>query len=533
MATQIIIPEMGESVTEGTIARWFKQVGDTVVVDEPLVEVETDKVTVEIPAPTAGTLSEIAAGEGVDVEVGAVIGAIAEGEGAAPAPAKSNGTAAAPEPAPAAAEPAPAPDPSGEIVDITVPEMGESVTEGTVGRWLKAIGDAIAVDEALVEIETDKVTAELPAPVAGTLSAILAEEGTDVEVGAIVGQITAGASAEVSTPAAAPAQAAPAPTPAPTPASAAAAAANLDYPLAPAVRKLIDENGLDPAQISASGKDGRLTKADVLAYIAGGAKAKPAPAAAIVAPAAGFVPASEMPERAPDPRGEERVRMTKLRKTVATRLKAAQNTAAMLTTFNEIDMSAVMELRAVYRDDFEKKHGVRLGFMSFFVAASVNALKELPSVNAEIYGDEIVYKNYYDIGIAVGGAQGLVVPVLRDADQKNFAGIESAISDFGARARDGKLTMSELTGGTFTITNGGSFGSMLSTPILNPPQSGILGMHNIVKRAVVIDDEIVARPMMYLALSYDHRIIDGREAVTFLVRIKQVIEDPQRLLVGV
>lgn len=533
MATQIIIPEMGESVTEGTIARWFKQVGDAVAVDEPLVEVETDKVTVEIPAPTAGTLSEIAVGEGVDVEVGAVIGAIAEGEGAAPAPAKSNGTAAAPEPAPAAAETAPAPDPSGETVDITVPEMGESVTEGTVGRWLKAIGDAIAVDEALVEIETDKVTAELPAPVAGTLSAILAEEGTDVEVGAIVGQIAAGASAEVITPAAAPAQAASAPTPAPTPAPVAAAAANLDYPLAPAVRKLIDENGLDPALISASGKDGRLTKADVLAYIAGGTKPKPAPAAAVVAPAAGFVPASEMPERAPDPRGEERVRMTKLRKTVATRLKAAQNTAAMLTTFNEIDMSAVMELRAVYRDDFEKKHGVRLGFMSFFVAASVNALKELPSVNAEIYGDEIVYKNYYDIGIAVGGAQGLVVPVLRDADQKNFAGIESAISDFGARARDGKLTMSELTGGTFTITNGGSFGSMLSTPILNPPQSGILGMHNIVKRAVVIDDEIVARPMMYVALSYDHRIIDGREAVTFLVRIKQAIEDPQRLLVGV
>jgi 2-oxoglutarate dehydrogenase E2 component (dihydrolipoamide succinyltransferase) len=299
------------------------------------------------------------------------------------------------------------------------------------------------------------------------------------------------------------------------------------------VRKLIDENGLDPAGITASGKDGRLTKADVLAHIAGGAKAKPAPAAPSAAPAPDFVPASEMPERAPDPRGEERVRMTKLRKTVATRLKAAQNTAAMLTTFNEIDMSAVMSLRAEYRDDFEKKHGVRLGFMSFFVAASVNALKELPSVNAEIYGDEIVYKNYYDIGIAVGGAQGLVVPVLRDADQKNFAGIESAIGDFGARARDGKLTMAELTGGTFTITNGGSFGSMLSTPILNPPQSGILGMHNIVKRAVVVGDEIVARPMMYVALSYDHRIIDGREAVTFLVRIKQAIEDPQRLLVGV
>ncbi|MDH3737798.1 MAG: 2-oxoglutarate dehydrogenase complex dihydrolipoyllysine-residue succinyltransferase [Alphaproteobacteria bacterium] len=542
MATQIIIPEMGESVTEGTIARWFKQVGDAVAVDEPLVEVETDKVTVEIPAPAAGTLSEIAAGEGDDVEVGAIIGAIAEGEGtaAAPAaPAKTNGSAATPEPTPAPApDPAPAPEPtpsaaaSGETVDITVPEMGESVTEGTVGRWLKAIGDAVAVDDPLVEIETDKVTAELPAPAAGTLSAILAEEGTDVEVGSIVGQIAAGgtAAAAPSAPAATPKPAAPSPAATPP---AAATAANLDYPLAPAVRKLIDEHGLDPAQISASGKDGRLTKADVLAHIAGGAKAKPAPTAPVAAPATGFTPASEMPERTPDPRGEERVRMTKLRKTVATRLKEAQNTAAMLTTFNEIDMSAVMELRAQYRDDFEKKHGVKLGFMSFFVKAAIDALKDLPSVNAEIYGDEIIYKNFYDIGIAVGGAQGLVVPVMRDADQKNFAEIESAIGDFGARARDGKLTMAELTGGTFTITNGGIFGSMLSTPILNPPQSGILGMHNIVKRAVVIGDEIVARPMMYVALSYDHRIIDGREAVTFLVRIKQAIEDPQRLLVGV
>ena len=541
MATQIIIPEMGESVTEGTIARWFKQVGDVVAVDEPLVEVETDKVTVEIPAPAAGTLSEIAADEGVDVEVGAVIGAIAEGEGDLTAPAKGNGKAAAEEqaPAPAAsaeAEPVQAEPvaPSAKTVDITVPEMGESVTEGTVGRWLKQIGDAVTIDEPLVEIETDKVTAELPAPAAGTLSAILAEEGTDVEVGTVVGQITAGAGA-----AAAPSTPAGAPTPEPAgpaavkPVTAEPATANLDYPLAPAVRKLIDEHGLDPAQIAASGKDGRLTKADVLAHIASGGKATPAAATPLAAPAPGFVPTDELPERAPDPRGEERVRMTKLRKTVATRLKEAQNTAAILTTFNEIDMSAVMDLRAQYRDDFEKKHGVRLGFMSFFVKAAINALKELPSVNAEIYGDELIYKNFYDIGIAVGGAQGLVVPVLRDADEKNFAEIESGINDFGARARDGKLTMAELTGGTFTITNGGIFGSMLSTPILNPPQSGILGMHNIVKRAVVIDDEIVARPMMYVALSYDHRIIDGREAVTFLVRIKQAIEDPQRLLVGV
>ncbi len=425
---------------------------------------------------------------------------------------------------------------------IIIPEMGESITEGTIARWFKQVGDAVAVDEPLVEIETDKVTVEIPSPAAGTLSSIAAEEGADVEVGAVIGAIAEGA---VATPAKSNGKAAakePAPAPASEPAPKAAepaaaetapVAANLDYPLAPAVRKLIDEHGLDAARVKASGKDGRLTKADVLAHIAGGGTAQPARAVAAVAPAPGFVPASEMPEREPDPRGEERVRMTKLRKTVAMRLKEAQNTAAMLTTFNEIDMSAVVDLRAQYRDDFEKKHGVKLGFMSFFVKAAVNALKEIPSVNAEIYGDEIIYKNFYDIGIAVGGAQGLVVPVLRDADQKDFAGIERAIGDFGARARDGKLTMADLTGGTFTITNGGIFGSMLSTPILNPPQSGILGMHNIVKRAVVVGDEIVARPMMYVALSYDHRIIDGREAVTFLVRIKQAIEDPQRLLVGV
>ena len=305
--------------------------------------------------------------------------------------------------------------------------------------------------------------------------------------------------------------------------------------MSPAIRKLVEDYGLDPAKIPSSRADGRLTKADVLGFIeAGKHKAAPAAAAAApAAPAAGFVPAAQMPPREPDPRGEERVRMTKLRQTIATRLKEAQNSAAMLTTFNEIDMSAVMHLRSEYRDEFEKKHGVRLGFMSFFVAAAVGALKELPAVNAEIYGDEIVYKNYYDIGIAVGGAQGLVVPVMRDADKRNFADIEKTIGDFGARARDGKLTMAELTGGTFTITNGGIFGSMLSTPILNPPQSGILGMHNIVKRAVVVDDEIVIRPMMYVALSYDHRIVDGREAVTFLVRMKQALEDPQRLLLDI
>jgi 2-oxoglutarate dehydrogenase E2 component (dihydrolipoamide succinyltransferase) len=429
---------------------------------------------------------------------------------------------------------------------IKVPDMGESVTEGTIARWFKAVGEAVAADEALVEIETDKVTAEIPAPAAGVLAEIVAQEGEDVAVGAVVGRIAAGASA-----AAAPAKAAPAApaaaaaaektaAPATPAAQPAAAPANTGHPLAPAVRKLVDENGLDPAQIPATGKDGRLTKGDVLNYLEGGAgKAAPAaaPASAPAAPApqaAGFVPASQLPERAADPRGEERVRMTKLRQTIATRLKEAQNNAAMLTTFNEVDMSAVMALRNDFRDEFEKKHGVRLGFMSFFVKAAIKALKEIPAVNAEIHGDEIVYKNFYDIGIAVGGAQGLVVPVLRDADKRGFADIEASIGDFGARARDGKLTMQELTGGTFTITNGGIFGSMLSTPILNPPQSGILGMHNIVKRAVVgRNDAIEVRPMMYLALSYDHRIVDGREAVTFLVRVKQAIEDPQRLMLDV
>ena len=321
---------------------------------------------------------------------------------------------------------------------------------------------------------------------------------------------------------------------APAPAEAPGGAANTDLPLAPAVRKLVDEHGLDPAAIAATGRDGRITKGDVLRHLDGRAAGTvAAPAAVAVSAAPSIVTADELPERAEDPRGEERVRMSKLRQTIARRLKEAQNTAAMLTTFNEIDMKPIMDLRTRYRDEFEKKHGVKLGFMSIFVKAAINALQENPAVNAEIYGDEIIYRNYYDIGIAVGGAQGLVVPVMRDADKKNFAEIEAGISDFGQRARDGKLSMKELTGGTFTITNGGIFGSMLSTPILNPPQSGILGMHNIVKRPVVVDDEIVIRPMMYVALSYDHRVVDGREAVTFLVRIKQAIEDPERLLIGV
>lgn len=418
--------------------------------------------------------------------------------------------------------------------DIKVPTLGESISEATVATWHKAIGDAVAVDEPILELETDKVTVEVNATEAGVLSEILAAEGAEVEVGALLGKIDAGASAAPNAapsavPSAAPAEPAPAAAPAPAAPAAAAPAAAADAPMSPSVRKMIDEEGLDASVIPATGKEGRLTKGDVLAYLKnGGASAAPAPAASAVA---GDSDAAivQIPSRPAGPR-EERVKMTRLRKTIAQRLKDAQNTAAMLTTFNEVDMSAVMELRASYRETFEKAHGVRLGFMSPFVKACVTALREFPAVNGEIDGDEIVYKNHYDVGVAVGTEQGLVVPVLRDADQMGFADIEKAIGDFGKRARDGKLGMDEMTGGTFTITNGGIYGSMLSTPILNAPQSGILGMHNIVERPVVVDGEITVRPMMYIALSYDHRIIDGREAVSFLVRVKQCIEDPQRIM---
>ena len=406
-------------------------------------------------------------------------------------------------------------------MDIVVPTLGESVSEATVAQWLKKPGEAVAVDDPLVELETDKVTLEVNASSAGVLSEILVEEGANVEVGALLGRIGEGdgkGAAPVATPAPAP-KAAPAAPDAPAPAE--------EQALSPAVRKMVGEQHLDPSRIEGTGKDGRVLKGDVLRFTEGAAApaAKPAPAE----PAA---PVAKAPAPGAAPR-EERVRMTRLRKRVAERLKEAQNTAAMLTTFNEVDMGAVMDLRRRYRESFEKKHGVRLGFMSFFAKATIAALKELPSVNAEVDGDELVYKNHYDIGIAVSTPQGLVVPVLRDADAMGFADIEKGIADYGRRARDGKLTIDEMMGGTFTITNGGIFGSLLSTPILNPPQSGILGMHKIQERPVAIDGEVRIRPMMYVALSYDHRIIDGREAVTFLVRVKNFIEDPERLLIDV
>ena len=414
-------------------------------------------------------------------------------------------------------------------IEITVPTLGESVADATVARWIKTTGDAVAADEPVVELETDKVTLEVPAPAAGTLGEILAAEGATVEVGASLAMLNEGAAPAAPAPEApaksAPAKSAPA-TPAPSPAAPAAASVAAGMPLSPAVRRLVEENNLNPAAIRGTGVDGRLTKADVLAHMKG-APAASAPAAA---------PAQQMPRQQPRPEDaarEERVPMSKLRQVIASRLKAAQNTAAMLTTFNEVDMTALMALRSTYRQEFEAAYGTRLGFMGMFVMASIKALQEFPAVNAEIDGTDIIYKNYYNIGVAVGTPQGLVVPVVRDAGGLGLAEIETRIADFGDRARNGKITPDDMAGGSFTISNGGVYGSLMSTPILNPPQSGILGMHKIEKRPVVVDDAIVIRPMMYLALSYDHRIIDGREAVSFLARIKELVEDPRRIVLGV
>ncbi|MDE1935671.1 2-oxoglutarate dehydrogenase complex dihydrolipoyllysine-residue succinyltransferase [Bradyrhizobium sp.] len=411
------------------------------------------------------------------------------------------------------------------MTEIRVPTLGESVTEATIGRWFKKAGDIVAVDEPLVELETDKVTIEVPAPSAGVLGEISAKDGETVAVGALLGQITDGAAAAAAKPAAAPARAAPPPPP---PAAAAPAPAAKvppsDAPLAPSVRKLSAESGVDASTVPGSGKDGRVTKGDMLAAIEKAASA-PTPV---------NQPAAAVQVRAPSPADdaarEERVKLTRLRQTIARRLKDVQNTAAMLTTFNEVDMTNVMALRAHYKDVFEKKHGSKLGFMGFFTKACVQALKDIPAVNAEIDGTDLIYKNYYHIGVAVGTDKGLVVPVVRDCDHKSIAEIEKSIADYGRRARDGQLKIDEMQGGTFTITNGGIYGSLMSTPILNAPQSGILGMHKIQERPMAVGGKIEIRPMMYLALSYDHRVIDGKEAVTFLVRVKESLEDPARLV---
>jgi 2-oxoglutarate dehydrogenase E2 component (dihydrolipoamide succinyltransferase) len=416
------------------------------------------------------------------------------------------------------------------MTEIRVPTLGESVTEATIGRWFKKAGDAVAVDEPLVELETDKVTIEVPAPSAGTLGEIIAKDGTTVAVGALLGQINEGAGG--AKPAAAPAKptasAAPPPSPpaaaAPAAAAAAPKVAPADAPLAPSVRKLSTESGVDATTVPGSGKDGRVTKGDMLAAIERAASA-PTP---INQPAAAVQ--VRAPSPADDAAREERVKMTRLRQTIARRLKDVQNTAAMLTTFNEVDMTHIMALRAQYKDVFEKKHNSKLGFMGFFTKACVQALKDIPAANAEIDGTDLIYKNYYHIGVAVGTDKGLVVPVVRDCDHKSIAEIEKSIADFGRRARDGQLKIDEMQGGTFTITNGGIYGSLMSTPILNAPQSAILGMHKIQERPMAIGGKVEIRPMMYLALSYDHRVIDGKEAVTFLVRVKESLEDPARLV---
>lgn len=489
--TEVRVPTLGESVTEATVATWFKKPGDAVAQDEMLCELETDKVTVEVPSPAAGTLGDIVAAEGETVGVDALLANISEGAGAAvPAPAA----------APAAA---PASD-AGAAVDVMVPTLGESVSEATVSTWFKQVGDTVQQDEMLCELETDKVSVEVPAPASGTLTEIRAAEGATVAAGgklAVMGGASASAAA-----------AAPAP---------AAVSASKDVEDSPAAKKAMAEAGISRDAVQGTGRDGRAMKDDVARAVAAAAST-PAPAPAAAAP--------RSPVSADDASREERVKMTRLRQTIAKRLKDSQNTAAMLTTYNEVDMTEVMAVRKEYKDAFEKKHGARMGFMSFFTKACCHALKEVPEVNAEIDGTDIVYKNYVHMGIAAGTPTGLVVPVIRDADAMSFAEIEKAIAEKGARARDGKLTMAEMQGGTFTISNGGVYGSLMSSPILNPPQSGILGMHKIQERPMAINGQVVIRPMMYLALSYDHRIVDGKGAVTFLVRVKEALEDPRRLL---
>jgi len=486
MANEIRVPTLGESVTEATVGQWLKKAGESVATDEPVVELETDKVSIEVPAPSAGVIGEVIVKEGETVEVGALLGMIAAGSAeTATAPPKPKTKSAK-----MSAE-------SGKIVEIPVPSAGESVTEAGVGEWLKKVGDAIAVDEALVELETDKAAQEVMSPVAGKLVEIVANTGDTVEVGAVLAKVEEGAAGNAGSNASAPE----------TPQN----STSSSMPPSPAAQKMMTEKGVDAASVEGSGKRGQILKEDVL-------KAGNAPAAA---------PATSS---ADDGTREERVRMTRLRQTIARRLKDAQNTAAMLTTFNEVDMSAVMEMRKKYKELFEKKHGVKLGFMGFFTKAVCHALEEIPAVNAEIEDTDIIYKHFCHIGVAVGTDKGLVVPVVRDADQMSIAEVEKEIGRLGRKARDGDLSMADMTGGTFTISNGGVYGSLMSTPILNAPQSGILGMHKIDQRPVVVNGEIVIRPMMYLALSYDHRIVDGKEAVTFLVRVKESLEDPERLV---
>ena len=522
MSHEVRVPTLGESVTEATIAAWFKKPGDAVAIDEMLCELETDKVTVEVPAPVAGTLAEIIAAEGDTVAVNALLATISDGASAAPAAPDPAPATVKAEPAPkvtAAPAPAPVPTPAAAGgIDVMVPSLGESVTEATVSSWFKEVGDTVAADEMLCELETDKVSVEVPAPAAGILSEVLAKAGETVSNTAKLAVISSSGSG-----------AARAETSASPAAPALGGGTAADVEDAPSAKKMMAEKGLSADQITGTGRDGRIMKEDVQNAAAAATPAPHAPSAPAPSPAPAAAPVGD-PVAASDADRVERVRMTRLRQTIAKRLKDSQNTAAMLTTYNEVDMTAIMTLRNEYKDLFLKKHGVKLGFMSFFVKACNHALMEVPEVNAEIDGTDVVYKKFVHMGVAVGTPNGLVVPVVRNADTMGFAAIEKTIAGLGAKARDGKLSMEDMQGGTFTISNGGVYGSLMSSPILNPPQSGILGMHKIQDRPMAIDGQVVIRPMMYLALSYDHRIVDGKGAVTFLVRVKEALEDPRRLL---
>ena len=542
--TDIKIPNVGESVSEVTIATWLKKAGDSVKKDEAIVELETDKASQELVSPEDGTLEEILVAEGDVATIGQVIAKLGSGSGAKKSASKKETSKkddsqkddsqkddskkeASKKEAPeketlekeASEKETPKKDEtekSGSAVDINVPNVGESVSEVTIANWMKQVGDSVEKDEPLVELETDKAAQELVAPQAGVILEHLVAEGDVAKVGQTIarrGESGSKASAKNSSDSEDESEDEP---------ESKQGSENSDKIAMPSAARILKENGLNAADIEGTGKDGRITKADALnaKHNPPAKSEKPAPDAAPKTPSA----PRELGER------EERVRMSRLRQTIARRLKDAQNTAAMLTTYNEADMSHIMAMRSDYKELFLKKHGIKLGFMSFFVKACVQALKDVPSVNAEIDGTDIIYKNYYDISIAVGTDKGLVVPVLRDCDELSLGGIEKGIGKLGEKARDGQLSMDDMSGGTFTISNGGVYGSLMSSPILNPPQSGILGMHKIQERPVVVDGKIEIRPMMYLALSYDHRIVDGKEAVTFLVRVKECLEDPERLL---
>ena len=531
MSLEIKVPPVGESITEVTLSRWLKKDGDSVAMDEVIAELESDKATFELTAEKAGTLKTIAK-EGDTLAIGATVASIEEGGASAPAKeAAPAQPAPVSEPAPAATATTPATQQGGGSLEVKVPPVGESITEVTLSRWLKKDGDQVAMDEAVAELESDKATFELTAEKAGVLKTI-AKEGDVLPIGAVVCTIEgAGAASAQGLKT----------DEAPAASSTATATATSEKTYAsgtpsPAAAKILAEKGVDSKAVSGSGVGGRITKADAMGAVTAdlvsenpqGGSSKTIPSSTkteIKSPA-------EATTKAQDGR-ERREKMSPLRKTVARRLVAVKNETAMLTTFNEVDMSPIMELRAKYKDKFKEKHGVGLGFMSFFTKAVCEALKEWPAVNARIDGEEIVYSNFADISIAVSAPKGLVVPVIRNADSMGLADIEKAVAGLAAKARDNKLTIDEMTGGTFTITNGGVFGSMMSTPIINSPQSAILGMHNIIERPVAVNGQVVIKPMMYVALSYDHRIIDGRESVSFLVRVKQLLEDPARLLLGV